>query len=84
VQVPDTRFVPDKLAIETELRCKLGDSIALLPDRQRACFTLKYQDGLSVHEISGILGVNASTVKVHLFRAMQSLRDRMAAYAKQG
>ncbi len=69
---------PQPSAFETlvvgERRRTLGDAIARLPDRQRLVVVLTHLDGCSTREVSAITGLNESTVRVHLFRAIRRLR----------
>lgn len=80
LEVEDLRFEPAKILINQELSGKLDSCIEALPERQRVCFTLKYRNGLTSNEIAGILKCRNSTVKVHLFRAVRALQDKLAAY----
>ena len=48
--------------------------MAKLPDRQRTVFMLSHYEGCSSREVSAITGLNESTVRVHLFRAIRKLR----------
>jgi len=51
----------------------LARAIASLPPQQRAAVALHYLDDLSVEAVAQHLGVTASTVKQHLFRARARL-----------
>jgi RNA polymerase sigma-70 factor (ECF subfamily) len=52
----------------------LSDALADLPERQRLVFVLSHFEGRSSREVSGLTGLNESTVRVHLFRAIRKLR----------
>jgi RNA polymerase sigma-70 factor (ECF subfamily) len=52
-------------AIEAELQ--------RLPPRQREAFLLRYWEELDVAETAAAMGVSAGSVKVHCFRAVQTL-----------
>lgn len=80
LEVEDLRFEPAKMLINQELSGKLDSCIEILTEKQRVCFTLKYRNGLTSSEIAGILKCANSTVKVHLFRAVRVLQDKLAAY----
>lgn len=84
LQIPDSRYEPDKAAISAELNDKIEDSIANLSEKQRLCFVLKHQSGLNNEEISQVIKCNPSTVKVHLFRAVNNLRKNLAKYNLKG
>jgi len=80
LEVPDNRYEPAKTAMTRELGQKLEEGIANLPEKQRLCFILKHQNGLSVVEIAQVIRCRPSTVKVHLFRAVDNLRKNLAKY----
>jgi RNA polymerase sigma-70 factor, ECF subfamily len=48
-----------------------------LPARQAAAFTLRYLEGMSLDEVSGILGIDRGTVRVHLYRALSKLKQKL-------
>lgn len=83
IQIPDRRFEPLSVALQHELRNSLDNCIAKLPEKQKLCFILKHQNGLSVEEISQVIKCSPSTVKVHLFRAIRNLEKGLAKYMTQ-
>lgn len=52
-----------------------------LTERQRECVLLYYFQGLTQEEIAGRLGINKSTVCLHLQKARERLRQAVACYA---
>ena len=48
---------------------------------QRTAFILKNHQGLSIKEIAAMMDTAEGTVKVHLHRAVMSLRQRLAEFA---
>jgi RNA polymerase sigma-70 factor (ECF subfamily) len=52
-------------------------AVATLPRQQRAAVALHYLEDLSIDEIAEVLDLSPSTVRVHLHRARQALRDRL-------
>jgi RNA polymerase sigma-70 factor (ECF subfamily) len=79
-EVPDSHLGPSKFVMDRELADKLEDAISLLPEKQRICFILKHQNQMSNQEIAQTLNCGLSTVKVHLFRAVRGLQERLAFY----
>lgn len=57
-----------------EIRTRLESALERLSARQRAVFTLRHYDDLSLEEIGGLLGLDVGTVKAHMFRAVTKLR----------
>ncbi len=79
-EVEDMRYEPRKVILNQELAANLDKCVAQLPKMQKLCFVLKHQNGLSNAEISRTLSCSLATVKVHLFRAVHSLQDKLCAY----
>ena len=59
------------------LRESLRKQVAALPEWQRAVVILRYQEDLSIEEISATLNIPANTVKSRLYRATESLRSAL-------
>ena len=66
---------PEDQLLSGERRAQLDAALAKLPERQRLIFTLSHFDGQSSREVSAMTGLNESTVRVHLFRAIRRLRS---------
>jgi RNA polymerase sigma-70 factor (ECF subfamily) len=60
-----------------EQRARLEVAIDRLPLRQRTAMILCHLEGRPAREVSAIMGLNESTVRVHLFRAVRKLRDAL-------
>jgi RNA polymerase sigma-70 factor (ECF subfamily) len=56
---------------------KLRGLIAALPEMQRIVLTLRYQEDLDPSDICQIVNLPVNTVKSHLHRAIQSLRNKL-------
>jgi RNA polymerase sigma-70 factor (ECF subfamily) len=69
---------PEDQLLARERRQRLAEAIAKLPDRQRAVFMLSHYEGCTSREVSAMTGLNESTVRVHLFRAVRKLRSLLA------
>jgi RNA polymerase sigma-70 factor (ECF subfamily) len=65
---------PEDQVLARERRQKLADALARLPERQRSVFMLSHYEGCTSREVSALTGLNESTVRVHLFRAIRRLR----------
>ena len=73
-QRPATDPSPEALLLEKERRAGLARAIARLPERQRTVVLLSQFEGHTTREVGTMLGLNDATVRVHLFRAIRSLR----------
>jgi RNA polymerase sigma-70 factor (ECF subfamily) len=64
-------------AERTSVRLDVFGALAGLPLRQRQALVLRDWAGFSVADVARMLGVRESTVRVHLARARQALRDHL-------
>ena len=67
----------DQKYFASQVRRRLSLSMDRLSLRQRAVFTLRHYEGMSLEEIGSHLGLDVGTVKVHMFRAIAKLRDEL-------
>jgi len=65
---------PEERLLARERRGKLAAAIDRLDGRQRTVFMLCHYGDCSPREVSAMTGINESTVRVHLFRAVRKLR----------
>jgi RNA polymerase sigma-70 factor, ECF subfamily len=59
----------------SEISARLAIALGRLSPRQRAVFTLRHYDEMSLEEIGEVLGLDVGTVKAHMFRAVNKLRE---------
>ena len=64
-------------AFAHEIGERIQRAVAKLSLRQRAAFTLRHYEDRSLAEIAEILDLDVGTVKVHLFRATEKLREEL-------
>ncbi len=69
---------PERRAAGREIRERLGAAMEALSPRQRAIFAMKHFEEMSIPEIADLTGLDAGTIKSHLFRAAQKIRERLA------
>jgi RNA polymerase sigma-70 factor (ECF subfamily) len=65
-----------------ELKRDVTDAMRRLSDKQRTVFQLKVFQEMSIPEIAVATGMAEGTVKSHLFRATQSVRDQLRRWAE--
>jgi len=58
--------------------------IGALPPRQRAVIALRFYEDLPVEEIAALLGARPSTVRTHLARALDALREALPSTVRPG
>jgi len=68
---------PERRAQSREIRDRLRSAIESLSPRQKTVFTLKHFEELSIPEIADLMGLDSGTVKSHLFRAAQKIRESL-------
>jgi len=56
--------------------------LELLDETQRQCFVLRYQEELSIKEISEIMGCPEGTVKSRLFYTLRNLAAKLRAFSE--
>jgi len=74
----------DEQVTAMQLSQKIQAALALLPLKQRMAFVLRNHQGLSIQEIAEIMQAAEGTVKVHLHRAVTTLRGRLAPFVQGG
>ena len=65
---------PEHRLLARERRARIASAIDRLDGRQRTVFMLSHYGDCTPREISAMTGLNESTVRVHLFRAVRKLR----------
>jgi len=60
-----------------QIRARLEAAIAKLSARQRAAFTLRHYEDMSLEEIGSLLDLDIGTVKAHMHRAVVKLRREL-------
>ena len=73
-QEPGRAPSAEQSLLSNERRDQLLAAVEQLPKRQRSIVILNQFEGYSAKEVSKMLDVAESTVRVHLFRAIRSLR----------
>ena len=68
---------PEDLLLAREWRQQLAAAVKRLPGRQRLVFMLCHYADHSTRDVAEMTGLNESTVRVHLFRAIRKLRTVM-------
>ena len=77
-RVPAGGLSPEQALLGRERRREIAAALARLPERQRSVFVLSHVEGRTSKEVSALTGLNESTVRVHLFRAIRRLRAILA------
>jgi RNA polymerase sigma-70 factor, ECF subfamily len=86
---PEARFAdrrpsPEAQLLARERRQQMAAAVWQLPPRQRAIVVLTHYEGRTPREVGELTGLNESTVRVHLFRAVRKLRKLLPQLAGPG
>jgi RNA polymerase sigma factor FliA len=77
--LPDRRAPdPQSVVDESELRDRIADAIAALPEREKLVVALYYYENLTLREIGEVLGVTESRVSQLHTKAVLRLRSKLA------
>ena len=83
--IPDDRLHPPHHPLDAaELREKVSQAIASLPENQRVAIVLKKYEGKGYDEIAQVLDVSRMAVKSLLSRARENLRQSLSGYLHRG
>lgn len=72
---------PEARLLARERRARLAGAIDRLDGRQRTIFMLSHYGECTPREVSAMIGLKESTVRVHLFRATRKLRGLLGGQA---
>ena len=81
--VPHPDPSPERRTLSREIRDRLRAAMTALSPRQRTVFVLKHFEELSIPEIAELTGLDNGTIKSHLFRAAQKMRERLEDLQKK-
>ena len=74
---PDFSSQPDEQLIGRQQQERVEQIINHLPEKQRTALQLRDMEGKTYSEIAEAMQISVSDVKVNIFRARQTLRDRL-------
>ena len=83
-EYPDSAPGPDHQLLGRELHQAIEAAMALLPEKERLAVVLRHHQGMSYEEIAVVLGVSLPSVKSLLFRARNSLKEKLGPYLGGG
>ena len=67
---------PEEQAVQHDRLQLVRQLISQLPEKQRTCMQLRDVEGKSYRDIATISGISEEQVKVNIFRARQTIRER--------
>jgi len=75
--IPDGRSSPESTALARERVAAVWRAVKDLSSHQRSVFVLRFVEEMELEEIATTIGMNLSTVKSHLYRALAVIRERL-------
>jgi RNA polymerase sigma-70 factor (ECF subfamily) len=75
--IPDGAASPELAALRKEQVQAVWNAAGSLSERQRTVFLLRFVEDMDLLEIAAATGLKEGTVKAHLFRALQAVRERI-------
>jgi RNA polymerase sigma-70 factor, ECF subfamily len=75
--VADRKLSPEAAAVARQRVAAVWGAAEKLPERQKTVFLLRFVEDMEVLEIASVTGMAEGTVKSHLFRALQAVRERI-------
>lgn len=73
---------PEEQAVQRDRIQLVRQLINMLPEKQRSCMQLRDMEGKSYKDIAAILGITKEQVKVNIFRARQTIKERFQKIEK--
>ena len=71
---------PERSVLGVQIGERLKGAMALLTEMERATFTLRHFEGLSIDEIAGMLGLKTGATKHSIFRAVRKVRRELRPF----
>ena len=81
---PDTSSTPFEDTLQQDRIELVRNLVNALPEKQRSCMQLRDFEGKPYKEIAKILGISEEQVKVNIFRARQTVKERFQTYDNYG
>lgn len=73
------RRSPEARALLNEQVAAIWQAAENLAERQRTVFLLRFVEDMDLLDIAAVTGMKEGTVKTHLFRALQAIREKLRA-----
>jgi RNA polymerase sigma-70 factor, ECF subfamily len=71
---------PERSLLGVQITERIAGAMRLLTEMERATFTLRHFEGLSIDEIAGMLGLNTGATKHSIFRAVRKVRRELRPF----
>ncbi len=76
----ESQPTPDRLAASAQIQERVQEALTRLTVLERAAFTLRHVEGMSIDEVGGRLGLKPSATKHSIFRAVRKMRNALEPF----
>ena len=76
----ETQPTPERVAASRQISDRVNEALGLLTALERAAFTLRHIEGLSIDEVGVKLGMKTSATKHSIFRAVKKMRNALEPF----
>lgn len=73
---------PDRQVLAGEIHARVSRTMSRLTAIERAAFTLRHIEGMSIDEIGSVLGLKTNATKHSIFRAVRKMRAALAPFVE--
>lgn len=84
IDSPDKSSTPYEQMMQKDRITLVRQIINSLPEKQRSCMQLRDIEGKPYKEIAAILGITEEQVKVNIFRARQTIKQKYQEFEQYG
>ena len=78
----DTQPTPERVAASVQISDRVQEALGLLTALERAAFTLRHVEGMSIEEVGEKLGMKTSATKHSIFRAVRKMRTALEPFVE--
>jgi RNA polymerase sigma-70 factor (ECF subfamily) len=71
---------PERAMLGVQIKERITEALERLTEMERAAFTLRHFEGLSIDEISRMLGLRTNATKHSIFRAVRKMRRELRPF----
>jgi len=76
----EPRSIPIEMILEQEKTERLREAMMELPEQMRRCVQFRVLQDASYQEIAALMEISINTVKAHLYKAREALKERLSPY----
>ena len=78
----EAQATPERMTASAQISDRVNEALGLLTALERAAFTLRHVEGMSIDEVGAKLGMKTSATKHSIFRAVKKMRAALEPFAQ--